>query len=85
MSRSSCMTLLALSFAVLCYITHRDISANMFLASVFIIQGLKSPSGEPSHHWDRIYLLCALLSAAILVFSAASVLSGMQWDKPQPW
>lgn len=85
MSRSSCMTLLALSFAVLCYIMHRDISANMFLASVFIIQGLKRDCPEPSKHWDRIFLLCALLSASILVFSAVSVLAGMQWDKPQPW
>lgn len=85
MSRSTCMTILALSFAVLCYISHRDISANMFVATVFIIQGLKRDCPEPSLHWDRIYLLCALLSAAILLFSAASVLSGEQWDKPAPW
>ncbi len=79
------MTILALSFAVLCYITGRDISANMFVAAVFIIQGLKSHPSEPEHHWDRIFLLCAILSFAILAYSAMCILTGMQWTKPQPW
>lgn len=85
MARSSCMSLLALAFAVLCYITGRDISANMFVVAIFIIQGLKSHPSEPAHHWDRIFKLCTILSVGILIFSAVSVYTGMHWARPRPW
>lgn len=85
MARSSCMTFLALSFAVLCFLSHRDISANMFLAAVFIIQGLKSNPSEPAHHWDRISLLCTVLSIGIILFALYSFATGMHWAHPRPW
>lgn len=85
MTRSTCMTLLSFSVAVFCYVTHRDISANIFMATVFIIQGLKQHPVGYSRQWDRIILMCTILSVAILVLSATMYFTGMQLPRPRSW
>lgn len=86
MSRSTCWSLLAFSLALASYVMHRDISANVFLATIFIIQGLKSaPDGEHSHHWDRIQWFVLSLSVAITIISASSLIVGFDIPKPRSW
>ncbi|QLJ16260.1 hypothetical protein H0H12_10185 [Pseudomonas putida] len=85
MSRSTCWSLLAFAMALLSYTMHRDISANIFLGVLFIIQGLKHRDGEPEAHWDRISLLCTILSAGIITFALYSSATGMHWVSPRPW
>lgn len=86
MSRSTCWSLLAFSLALASYVMHRDISANVFLATIFIIQGLKRTADDESPgHWDRVSLLCTLLSGAVIVFALYSLATGMHWAGPKPW
>ncbi|RRV49565.1 hypothetical protein [Pseudomonas sp. p106] len=85
MSRSTCWSLLAFAMALLSYTAHRDISANIFLGVLFIIQGLKHRDGVHEAHWDRISLLCTLLSAGIIIFALYSSATGMHWARPRPW
>lgn len=85
MTRADMMSFLAFSFAVLCYVMSRDISGNMFLCTVFIIQGLKSSPTAPEHHWDRIYLLCTLVAIGLLLFSVFSFATGIKFVRPLPW
>lgn len=86
MSRSTCWSLLAFAMALASYVMHRDISANIFLASLFIIQGLKRVAdAEPDEHWDRLSLLVLLLSVAVIVFALWSLAAGTHWAGPRPW
>lgn len=86
MSRSTCWSLLAFAMALVSYVMHRDISANVFLATLFIIQGLKSTSdGEHPHHWERIRWFVVLLSLAIILFATWSLLVGFDFRKPSSW
>ncbi len=86
MSRSTCWSLLAFALALVSYVMHRDISANVFLATLFIIQGLKSaPDGERAHHWDQIQWFVVCLSIAIIIFAMWSLLVGFDFTKPRSW
>ncbi|HEN8798247.1 TPA: hypothetical protein U8251_000793 [Pseudomonas putida] len=85
MARSTCWSLLAFAMALLSFTLHRDISANIFLGVLFIIQGLKHRDGEHEAHWDRISLLCTILSAGIITFALYSSATGMLWARPRPW
>lgn len=86
MSRSTCWSLLAFAMALMSYVMHRDISANIFLATLFIIQGLKSaPDGEHSHHWDQIQWVLAPLGFAIILFATWSLVVGFDFPKPRSW
>lgn len=86
MSRSTCWSLLAFAMALVSYVMHRDISANVFLATLFIIQGLKSTSdGEHTHHWDRIRWFVVSLSLAIILFAIWSLIVGFDFAKPRSW
>lgn len=73
MKPSTAWSLLAFSLAAASYAMHRDISANVFLASVFIIQGLKRADG--SRQERRSSMLAVAMSVGIMIF-AVSVLSG---------
>jgi hypothetical protein len=59
---------------------NRDISANVFLACVFIIQGLKRTDG--SRHEGFAAVLAFALSAGIVIFSASNLVDGA--DKSSP-
>lgn len=86
MSRSTCISLLCLSVAIWNFVQHRDISANMFVAALFIIQGCK-PAVEESdaRAWGHVKLLCIILSAAIFLFSVRGYFSDLQWNYPKSW
>lgn len=86
MTRSTCMTMLALAFAFWNYATGRDISANMFIAVVLCIQGSKYiPDEKRSSQWDRLALACTILSAAICLYAAYGLVEGLQWKRPRSW
>lgn len=70
--------------ALASYVMHRDISANIFLASVFIIQGVRSQDICPAT-WDRINLLILVLSAGITLFAIWSLLIGNDLGRPRPF
>lgn len=84
MSRSTCWSLLAFAMALMSYTMQRDISANVFLGVLFIIQGLKR-NREAERETDRITLLCTILSTAIIIFALYSFATGMHWARPKPW
>ncbi|WP_170976296.1 hypothetical protein [Pseudomonas asiatica] len=56
MSRSTCWSLLAFSMALASYAMHRDISANIFLGCLFIIQGLKDLTAQPKSAGHSFWL-----------------------------
>lgn len=71
MKPSTAWSCLAFSLALASYAVHRDISANVFLACVFIIQGLKSTEG--SKHESLASVLVFALSAGVVVFAASGL------------
>jgi hypothetical protein len=73
MKPSTAWSCLAFSLALASYSMNRDISANVFLASLFIIQGLKRTEGTRAEH--RSSMLAIAMSVGIMVF-AVSVLCG---------
>jgi len=73
MKPSTAWSCLAFSLALASYSMNRDISANVFLACVFIIQGLKRTEGTRNEH--RSSMLAIAMSVGIM-FYAVSVLSG---------
>lgn len=62
MRNSTYWSLLCLALAVWCMSSGRDIGGNIFLAAMFVIQGL---SPEPCH--KRIHPILSGLSIAIIV------------------
>lgn len=86
MSRSTCWSLLAFALALTSAVMHRDISANIFMATFLIIQGLKRPKDwESDSHWRRARLLINLVSIGLIVFALSSLATGMNWAGPKPW
>ena len=87
MNRATCWSMLSLSVAFWNFVTHRDISANMYLAAFIAIQGCRyGPDGEqPSAQWDRIALLCTLVSMAICLFAVYGLATGVHWGLPKSW
>lgn len=83
MSRSTCWSLLAFSMALASYAMHRDISANIFLGCLFIIQGLKRPDGSTQER--RALFLAAALSAGILIFAVWALATGIDFRGPSPF
>lgn len=78
--------MLALSIAFWNFATHRDISANMYIAAFFAIQGCRyEPDEQPSRQWDRAALLCTLLSMAICLFTVYGIATGIHWGLPKSW
>lgn len=83
MSRSTCWSLLAFAMALASYAMHRDISANIFLGCLFIIQGFKRPDGSPQER--RALVLAATLSVGILIFAAWALTTGVDFHGPAPF
>lgn len=86
MHRSTCISALCLAIAIWNYATHRDISGNMFLVALFIIQACRHiPEEKPSRQWDHVNLLCIILAAAIFLFAVYGHFSDLQWKSPKSW
>lgn len=84
MTRSTSWSCLALSLALISYVMHRDISANIFLATFFIIQGLRGGQLSADHR-DRVSVMLIILSAGIAVFATWCLLNGIDLGKPKPF
>ncbi len=85
MSRSTCWSYLAFSMALISYVMHRDISANIFLATLFIIQGLKAAQDPHTHHQDRIGITLIILASGITLFAAWCLIQGVDLGRPSPF
>lgn len=83
MKPSTAWSLLAFAMALASYTMHRDISANVFLGCVFIIQGLKRPDGSTQER--RATFLAAALSAGILLFALWALATGLDIRGPAPF
>lgn len=83
MKPSTAWSLLAFAMALASYALHRDISANVFLGCVFIIQGLKRPDGSAQER--RATFLAAALSAGILLFALWVLATGLEIRGPAPF
>ncbi|MOA68477.1 hypothetical protein D3C78_1961100 [compost metagenome] len=55
----------------------RDIGSNVFLAALFVIQGLKRPEADPVRE-SRIRMIIASMSMAVMV--AAIVFARRAWN-----
>jgi hypothetical protein len=83
MKPSTAWSLLAFSLAMASYAMSRDISANIFLACVFVIQGLKRPDG--SRQERKSAFLAVALSMGILAFAISSLAGCVELSGPQPF
>lgn len=84
MARSTSWSCLALSLALISYVMHRDISANIFLATFFIIQSLRGGQLSPGQR-DRVSVMLIILSAGIALFAAWCLLNGIDLGRPSPF
>ncbi len=84
MRNSTYWSLFCLAIAMLNMHMHRDISANIFLAALVVIQGLKR-SEEPEQHSDRIRLILTGLSIGFIVFSLWGYANNVSWTRPAGW
>ena len=86
MKRSSYFTLLMFAMGLASMFMHRDISANVFMSTVFVIQALK-PANETSYELskDRAALLCTLLSVAIIGLVIYGYVTGVELRRPRSW
>ncbi|MDH0749508.1 hypothetical protein N5D61_24595 [Pseudomonas sp. GD03842] len=83
MTRSTCWSLFAVSLAIFSYMTHRDISANIFIGTFLIIQGLK-PADEERLNQSAM-ALCAIVGTTIFGFAICAWLFGLEWSRPASW
>lgn len=83
MLRSTCWSLVSVSMAVISFIMHRDISANIFLGSLFIIQALK-PVEEVRLNQPAM-TICAIFGTAVAAYSLLALALGLEWRHPSSW
>lgn len=67
MKISTAWSMLAFSLGIACYVLNRDISANVFMGSFLIIQGLKRADGSRQERLSTF--LAWAMSAGVLVFA----------------
>lgn len=83
--KSTYWSVLAFCVGLFNLVHNRDISANMFFAVVFIIQGLSALPAEGSNFERRIKLVCYLMSAALLCYCLISYAQGWKFIPPRTW
>lgn len=83
MKTSTAWSFLAFSLAVASYAMSRDISANIFLVGVFVIQGLKTPDG--SNQERRATFLACALAVGVILFAAFVLAGAVELDSPAPF
>jgi len=82
MSSSTVWSFMAFSMALISYAMHRDISANVFLAAIFVIQGMRAHSEMKAQHYETITRAVLILSITIGLFAAWSLFTGADLGKP---
>jgi len=81
MKPSTAWSCLAFSLALASYSMNRDISANVFLACVFIIQGLKRTEGTRNER--RSSMLAIAMSVGITIFAVSGLSGCTEQSAPQ--
>jgi hypothetical protein len=81
MKPSTAWSCLAFSLALASYSMNRDISANVFLACVFIIQGLKST--DRSKNERRSSVLAVAMSVGIMIYAVSGLSGCTQQSAPE--
>lgn len=81
MKPSTAWSFLAFSLAAASYAMNRDISSNVFLACVFVIQGLRAV--DCSKQENRASFLAAALSVGIMLFAASAMAGCIELGGPQ--
>lgn len=80
MKPSTAWSMLALAMAAASYARGWDISANIFLGVLFIIQGLRKTTG--SQQESRATFIVFALSIGILLFAAMVMLGNVELPQP---
>lgn len=83
MNRSTCWTALATSLAVISALMGLDISSNVFVAAVIIIQAVK-PADEPVLNQSAM-AVCVIFATAIFGFAMCAWVFGLEWSRPLSW
>ena len=82
MSSSTVWSLMSFSMALMSYAMHQDISANIFLAAMFVIQGVKIKQELGARHAERIKQMVFILGCAISLYAAWAIFAGVDLGKP---
>lgn len=82
MANSTIWSLMSFSMALISYAMNRDISANIFLAAIFIIQAMRVPSEMPERHYELITKFVLLLALGIGIFAAWALFTGADLGRP---
>lgn len=82
MSSSTVWSFMAFSMALISYAMHRDISANIFLAIIFVIQGLRSRHEMSERSHGHVIRMVLILSIAISIFATWAIFTGSDLGKP---
>lgn len=82
MSSSTVWSFMAFSMALISYAMHRDISANIFLATIFVIQGLRNRHEMNERSHGHVIRMVLILSIAISIFAIWALFTGADLGKP---
>lgn len=82
MSSSTVWSFMAFSMALISYAMHRDISANIFIVAIFVIQGLSIPGAMSKRSREHVLRMVFILSIAIILFAGWALLTGADLGKP---
>lgn len=82
MSIPTVWSFMAFSMALISYAMYRDISANIFLAAVFVIQGLRSRQEMSERSHSHVIRMVLILSIAISILATWALFTGADLGKP---
>lgn len=82
MANSTIWSLMALAMALISYAMYRDISANIFLASIFVIQGMRAKAEMKSRHYELITKAVLILSIGLISFALWALVTGADLGRP---
>jgi hypothetical protein len=85
MTRSLCWSIFAFAMAVLSYTMNRDISANVFIGVLMVIQGLKRAGEETHRVTERVLTLCLTAGVSVITFALFARMAGLEWNSPASW
>lgn len=83
MKPSTAWSMLAFAMALVSFARNWDISANIFLACIFVIQGLQKPTGSKQER--RGTFLAFALSIGVLLFAASILFGVVELHQPAPF
>jgi hypothetical protein len=85
MTRSTCWSFFAFAMALICYVMNRDISANVFLGAIMIIQGLKRAEEEDHGVTGKAMTFLVTAGTSVITFAVFARMAGLEWNSPASW